>query len=52
MLFIPFLLLFLSVFFAIVGSRKDIDLFKTFAGVLAVAAVGASIVLFLALGVN
>jgi hypothetical protein len=52
MIFIPFLLLFLSVFFAIVANRKEVPLFRTLAGVLAIAAIGASIVVFLAMSVN
>lgn len=52
MLFIPFLLLFLSICFAIIGARKEMPLFKTFAGVLAIAAIGSSVVVFLALSVT
>jgi len=52
MLFIPFLLLFLAVFFAIVGSQRDVPLFKTLAGVLTIAAIGSCIVIFIVLSVN
>ncbi|MFA5945637.1 MAG: hypothetical protein WC802_01865 [Patescibacteria group bacterium] len=48
MIFIPFLTLFLAVFFAILGSRQENQLFKTFAVVLAISAIGASIVVYLA----
>ncbi|MFA5947143.1 MAG: hypothetical protein WC813_03920 [Patescibacteria group bacterium] len=52
MIFVPFSLLFLAVFFAIVGSRRELPLFVTLAWVLAIAAIGSSIVVLLAMSVN
>ncbi len=49
MVFIPFLILFLAIFFGIVGSRQENELFKSFAVVLAIAAIGASIVVYFTL---
>ncbi len=51
MYFIPFLLLALAAGFAIFASRHDMPLFKSFAWVLVIAAIGSCVVIFMALSV-
>lgn len=49
MMFIPVLLLFLAVCCGIVGYREDNDMFKNLAIIFVIAAIGATIVTFMAL---
>jgi hypothetical protein len=52
MIFLPLALLLLALACYYFGHREDVEMFRKIAGIFVIAAVGVSIVLFLALSVK